>query len=241
MHDSSVAVSPPPLSPLGYSPSLYFILCASLLLLTFLVSLATSFFSRGLLPLVTLPANSVVLLAAMVINRAWCGVFTSGVLSCSGATRRGTLDSSKDVSRIIAWYWQSSPSPAVALECDLDVSTFLDYGWPRLFVMTIFFCAARSAPWGVLVRWLSISGVNPLSLAPPPSLSFRLAPGASLVDHASQAYNRAALYMNGPDTALNPVKEGYVPPPLTGGPVRVPRNKLFVQQLPLPLIALSQV
>lgn len=61
------------------------------------------------------------------------------------------------------------------------------------------------------------------------------------MDHASQAYNRAALYMNGPDTALNPVKEGYVPPPLTGAPVRVPRNKLFVQQLPLPLIALSQV
>lgn len=32
-----------------------------------------------------------------------------------------------------------------------------------------------------------------------------------------------------------------MPPPLTGGSVRVPRNKLFVQQLPLPLIALSQV
>ncbi|CAM9267447.1 unnamed protein product, partial [Scytosiphon promiscuus] len=61
------------------------------------------------------------------------------------------------------------------------------------------------------------------------------------LDHAAHAYNRAALYTNGPETALNPMKEGYVPPPLTGRSVRVPRNKLFVQQLPLPLIALSQV
>ncbi|CAM9225980.1 unnamed protein product [Hapterophycus canaliculatus] len=61
------------------------------------------------------------------------------------------------------------------------------------------------------------------------------------LDHASHAYNRAALYANGPETALNPTKEGYLPPPLTGRSVRVPRNKLFVQQLPLPLIALSQV
>lgn len=61
------------------------------------------------------------------------------------------------------------------------------------------------------------------------------------MDHASHAYNRAALYMNGPDTALNPTKEGYLPPSPTGAPVRVPRNKLFVQQLPLPLIALAKV
>ncbi|CAN0483046.1 unnamed protein product [Ectocarpus sp. 12 AP-2014] len=47
--------------------------------------------------------------------------------------------------------------------------------------------------------------------------------------------------MNGPETPLNPTKEGYVPPPLTGRSVRVPRNKLFVQQLPLPLIAQVQV
>eukprot|EP00904_Undaria_pinnatifida_P001417 jgi/Undpi1/11276/HiC_scaffold_30.g13574.m1 len=60
------------------------------------------------------------------------------------------------------------------------------------------------------------------------------------LDHASHAYNRAALYMNGPDTALNPTKEGYLPPTPTGAPVRVPRNKLFVQQLPLPLITLAK-
>lgn len=61
------------------------------------------------------------------------------------------------------------------------------------------------------------------------------------VDHASYAYNRAALYMNGPDTALNPTKEGYLPPVIAGAPVRVPRNKLFVQQIPMPLTSLAQV
>ncbi|CAM9215010.1 unnamed protein product [Sphacelaria rigidula] len=51
------------------------------------------------------------------------------------------------------------------------------------------------------------------------------------LDDASYAYNRAAVYMNGADTPLNPIKDGYIPPPPTGLPVRVPRNKMFAQQL----------
>lgn len=60
------------------------------------------------------------------------------------------------------------------------------------------------------------------------------------VDHASYAYNRAAIYLHGPEARLNPIKEGYTPPPPTGAPVRVPRNKVFALQLPPPL-ALKQV
>lgn len=60
------------------------------------------------------------------------------------------------------------------------------------------------------------------------------------VDHASYAYNRAAVYLHGPDARLNPIKEGYTPPPPSGAPVRVPRNKVFALQLPPPL-ALKQV
>lgn len=113
---------------------------------------------------------------------------------------------------------------------------FLCFGWLHLDMLLCGVC------WYVCVyeRGMHLAS-TPFARAATVASCFLLAPRACLVDHASQAYNRAALYMNGPDTALNPVEEGYVPPPLTGGPVRVPRNKLFVQQLPLPLIALSQV
>lgn len=96
-------------------------------------------------------------------------------------------------------------------------------------------------PYCCICSWLfcDLSCALPAAAAPPPGV--HLISLVPQVDHASQAYNRAALYMNGPETPLNPTKAGYLPPPLTGRSVRVPRNKLFVQQLPLPLIAQAQV
>ncbi|CAM9354401.1 unnamed protein product [Choristocarpus tenellus] len=52
------------------------------------------------------------------------------------------------------------------------------------------------------------------------------------LDDASYAYNRAALHAQGAGAAvLNPVKDGYMPPPPRGKPVRVPRHKLLVPQM----------